>query len=408
LVDSAITRKEPSGAHAHAAISGWGRVPELDALRALAAIAVMTYHLRSYWLPRAWIAVDLFFVTSGYLVTSIILKHGRGWGFLGTFYLRRLLRIMPVYLLVIALLAILDPMLPLRSNFAGLPFHLTYLHTLNRYGLTKIPEFSPYLLHTWTIAVEEQFYLLWPLLLLCAGRTRVLVFGIAATAISVAARSRGIHWWTTLGRLDPLALGAVLAAVLVDRHRVMANIKRYRTGFLLAAGGGLAALIAAVFSGGFPTDGPPAWPAATVLASSIMWFGLVGLVITHAGHPALAPLRRPRLCFLGQMSYSLYLYHLPVFWITRDYLFAIGIKGRSLWGDALQVVCVIALAMLSFRTIERPLLRLKDRFGYVGPSRLNASSSLRKRPRARVQILRAASALISRRRPICANVSRSR
>ncbi len=59
---------------ATAANSGWGRIPELDALRALAAIAVMTYHLRSSWLPRAWIAVDLFFVVSGYLITSIILK----------------------------------------------------------------------------------------------------------------------------------------------------------------------------------------------------------------------------------------------------------------------------------------------------------------------------------------------
>ncbi len=169
LMPGATARTDSGRAHAPAESTGWGRVPELDALRGLAAIAVLTYHLRSYWLPRAWIAVDLFFVVSGYLITSIILKHGRDVGFLGTFYLRRILRITPVYLLAIAALAVFDPLLPKRCDFAGLPFHLTYLHTLNRYGLTTIPEFSPYLLHTWTIAVEEQFYLLWPLLLWRAG-----------------------------------------------------------------------------------------------------------------------------------------------------------------------------------------------------------------------------------------------
>ncbi len=65
------------------------------------------------------------------------------------------------------------------------------------------------------------------------------------------------------------------------------------------------------------------------------------------------------------MSYSLYLYHLPIFWITHDYLVSIGIKGRSLWVDALQLTCVVALALLTFRAIELPLLRFKDRFSYA-------------------------------------------
>jgi peptidoglycan/LPS O-acetylase OafA/YrhL len=388
--------------------AGWGRVPELDALRALAAIAVMTYHLRSYWLPRAWVAVDLFFVLSGYFITSIALKYGENTGFLWTFYLRRALRILPVYLLTLLALSVLSPWLPQRCHFAGLPYHLVYMHTINRYGLVAIPEFSPYLLHTWTIAIEEQFYLVWPILLLFARRGQALLLGAAVATISVVARSGGIHWWTTLGRLDALALGGILAALLADRQCVLERIQQYRTGFCAAAGAGLATLILAAYGGGFPIEGPPKWPAMTVLASSVMWFGVVGLVVTHAGHPLLAFLRRPRLCFLGQMSYSLYLYHYVVFWIMRDYLYSVGIRGRSLAGDAASVLFVIGLSLLSFRYIELPLLRFKDRFHYGGPSSHNPSSSFLRRPRARIQILRAASALTPRRWPISANVSRSR
>jgi peptidoglycan/LPS O-acetylase OafA/YrhL len=92
----ANVRRDPGPTGQPEARSGWGRVPELDALRALGAIAVMAYHLKSSWLPRAWIAVDLFFLISGYLITSIILKYGGNARFLGAFYLRRGLRILPV------------------------------------------------------------------------------------------------------------------------------------------------------------------------------------------------------------------------------------------------------------------------------------------------------------------------
>ncbi len=366
-MQSADIRRDPGPAFAPAAASGWGRVPELDALRALAAIAIMTYHLRSSWLPRAWIAVDLFFLLSGYLITSIILKHGRSAGFLGTFYLRRALRIMPVYLLTITALSVFSPLLPQRCNFAGLVYHLTYTHTINRYPGIAIPEFSPYLLHTWTIAVEEHFYLFWPLLLVSTGRRRVLALGTAMVTISVVARSAGIHWWTTVARLDALAMGGMLAALLADRCAVLERLQWYRRSFGLAAAGGLATLIAAVFAGVFPMHGPPGWAGTTVLASGAMWFGLVGLVVTHSGHPAMALLRRPRLCFMGQMSYSVYLYHLVVFWVAQDYCYSIGLHGRPLWSDAFLVLIVVGLAMLSFRYIELPLLRFKDRFGYVRP-----------------------------------------
>jgi peptidoglycan/LPS O-acetylase OafA/YrhL len=324
----------------------------------------MTYHLRADWLPRAWIAVDLFLVVSGYLITSIILKYGRSRGFLGVFYVRRALRIMPVYALVIAVLAAFSPVLPQRCNFAGLPYHLTYMHTLNRYPSIAIPEFSPYLLHTWTIAVEEQFYLCWPLLTVAGGRMRVLGLGVALVVMSVLARLAGIHWWTTLGRLDALALGGVLAALFADRLAILKRMQAYRAGFAVSAAAGLATLVISAFEGGFPMHGPPPWSAITVLAASVMWFGLVGLVVMHTGHPVLRILRRPRICFLGQMSYSLYLYHLPIFWIAHDCLYARGITARPFWSQAVLVLIVVALGVLSFQYVELPLHRFKDRFRY--------------------------------------------
>ena len=98
------------------------RVGELDSLRGFAAIAVMIFHAREAWLPFGWAAVDLFFVLSGYLITSIILRQGGRPGFLSSFYVRRGLRTWPIYYLLIAFLIVLSPVLPRAFEWPQLPF----------------------------------------------------------------------------------------------------------------------------------------------------------------------------------------------------------------------------------------------------------------------------------------------
>ncbi len=117
------------------------RIPELDALRGLAALAIVVYHL---WVPQVTLlgtAVDLFFVLSGYLITSIILGQVDQPGFLGRFYARRALRIWPIYYLSLLALVALSPLLPGPSRLDGLPYYLTYTQRIPDYWFGDVPPF---------------------------------------------------------------------------------------------------------------------------------------------------------------------------------------------------------------------------------------------------------------------------
>src|SRR5262245_25669872 len=111
------------------------RVRELDALRGLAALAIVVYHFALSWFPIGWAFVDLFFVLSGYLITSIILEHRQSPRFLPRFYLRRGLRIWPIYYLCLLLLLVFGPSLPRPTDWGALPAHLTYTQNVERYWL---------------------------------------------------------------------------------------------------------------------------------------------------------------------------------------------------------------------------------------------------------------------------------
>ncbi len=155
------------------------RVAELDALRGIAALMVLSLHLglgASYAVLAS--AVDLFFVLSGYLITRIILDHGTQTGFLARFYVRRSLRIWPIYYASILTLVLVNRWLPHRQAMDGLGNYLTYTQFIQHYWFGRPPWFSMYFAHTWTLAAEEQFYIFWPLLAVllgagdCAWRSR--------------------------------------------------------------------------------------------------------------------------------------------------------------------------------------------------------------------------------------------
>jgi peptidoglycan/LPS O-acetylase OafA/YrhL len=339
------------------------RVPELDALRGLAALAIVVYHFALSWFPIGWAAVDLFFVLSGYLITAIILEHQESPRFLGRFYLRRGLRIWPIYYLSLLVLLVLGPYLPRPTDGGRLAAYLTYTQNVERYWSSTPREFSWYFNHTWTLAIEEQFYLFWPVLVLLAGRRRVAHLALVLLSASVVARGCGVHWWTLLGRSDGLALGALLAACLRDRARLESWLAGHRRelGLLAAVAAGYLVIVAS--RGGLPGHGMPLWPASTVLAINGLFVGAVGLVVLNTGRPSLGWLRRPRLVYLGKISYGLYLYHMIVLRIKLDLCRAWGI-GHNFWIDAGMIAASFALAVLSWHFVEQPILALKDRFGY--------------------------------------------
>lgn len=344
--------------------AGPSRVAELDALRGLAALAVVVFHACGRWLPCGWAAVDLFFVLSGFLITSIVLRHAGDRGFLLSFYARRGLRIWPLYYLAVGLVALATPLLAQKPDWSSLLAQLTFTQGISEYWTGRAaPGFSIYLIHTWTLAIEEQFYLLWPALILLVGRRRVIPLALAVGLISVSARWSGWRYTLLLARSDGLALGGLLAALFEragDDPRKTTNLARMS---LVAAIGGLAAtwmLGGLDFLLRIKHYGP------TLLAYNVMFFGMVGLVAARAGHPALAVLRRRRLVWLGTVSYGLYLIHQILFVILGDILLARNVEGsRPAWVFVPAILMSLVLAGLSYRWIEEPILRLKSRFRYA-------------------------------------------
>jgi peptidoglycan/LPS O-acetylase OafA/YrhL len=176
----------------------------------------------------------------------------------------------------------------------------------------------------------------------------------------------GVNWWLLLGRADGFALGGLLAALLSDRGLVERRRKGLVAGFGLAVAIGLAGVVLAATLGALPgprvTSTP--WKSPVITAFCVAFFGIVGLVVLHAGSPRLAFLRRPRLRRIGTISYGLYLYHFIIFMAGNDIAASLGMGGRPVWRDALMVLATFGLAALSWRYVERPILGLKDRFRY--------------------------------------------
>ncbi len=341
------------------------RVVELDGLRGLACLTILVYHFRPVLVPYGWASVDLFFVLSGYLITAILIRHEGSPGLLRSFYVRRGLRIWPVYYLTILAVVIAGPWLPKVTSWSGLGYFLTYTQNVPLYWSARVPPFSPYAAHLWTLANEEQFYVLWPLLVVALGRRAVIPLGLGLASLSVAARSAGFSPWLLAARADGFALGGILAAILADSDRVGRRIPIYRHGFACVTLIALGVVAVAMARGVLPTFGrPPQGAGFSVLAINVVFAGIVGLVVTNVGRRHVAWLRRPRLVHLGTLSYGLYVYHYVVLTLSDDVLVAMRGYGRTSLTNVFVIALIYGLAAASWAWLEKPLLSLKGRFPY--------------------------------------------
>ena len=331
------------------------RIPELDGLRGLAAITVVSYHMNVDAMPFGWMAVDLFFVLSGYLITGIILRDGGEPGFLKIFYIRRGLRIWPIYYLWMIVTYFVDVA---RPNFPTLVLYATYCQRVPNYWFADW--FGWYKMdHTWSLAVEEQFYLIWPTLVILAGGRRLIPLACGCVAAAILARAGGLQSQLLLCRCDGLALGAILAAVETcpDFPR-----RARRLALLSAVVAGVAALWCFSRTDGLFAEYRDAGLNAEGLLASFGSLAIVVVTLLSQGTRATAWLRVPPLVYLGKISYGFYIYHWMIYLVVQK------MGGRFVPGIPISWLAVplitLSLAALSWHFIEAPILRLKDQFHY--------------------------------------------
>jgi peptidoglycan/LPS O-acetylase OafA/YrhL len=345
------------------------RIKELDSIRGLAALCIVFFHL---WIQAPGIlgtAVDLFFVLSGYLITSIILRNSLNDRFLLSFYLRRGLRIWPIYYLTLLAMVMIYPFLPPCGNLDDWAYYVTFTQEIARYKPVVAPSFPSAFRHTWSLAIEEQFYLVWPPLIWLTGKTRLPVISVALVGLAVLARSLNLSAFILITHLDGLVLGGLLAGILGDQKHTADHRRRLDWRFRTL---GLCSAVLFLGATALPKIQsivrPELVPAVAVymfkpLFLNLAFFALVGTVILRAGEPRLHWLRDRRLVYLGSISYGIYLYHHFIFEICHYYQSFYGIHGNLLL-DAAKVMASLGLAALSWRYVERPILALKDRFSY--------------------------------------------
>jgi peptidoglycan/LPS O-acetylase OafA/YrhL len=333
-------------------------LPGLDGLRALAVLAVLAYHARPDWLPGGFLGVEVFFVISGFIITRSLLQEWRDASriSLGAFWLRRARRLLPaLFLLLLAVLgyaALFEPraVAALRADLlAALAYVTNWRLILAGQSYFEAFEKPSMLRHLWSLAVEEQFYVVWPIFLaVCLPILKknmtllLIVAGAIAAAVAMAllyepGKDASRVYYGTDTRASGLLLGAALAFVLSEGAR------NGRLGIAVAGIAGLAGLAFAVstleetstflYRGGFFAVGLLSCAAILALVRP----GRMSRIVSCA------PLR-----WLGVRSYGIYLWHWPVFLLTWP-------DQASIVIVAAQVVAVVLIAALSYHYLERPV-----------------------------------------------------
>lgn len=384
------------------------RLPALDGVRGIAIALVMVYHffavtgangsrldsVVTHITGVGWSGVDVFFVLSGFLITGILLDARAGSSpYFRTFYGRRVLRIFPLYYGALAMLLFVLPQVqdidPVRlSSFRDHQlWYWTYTHNLRpAFGGSPTSDIIESW-HLWSLAIEEQYYIVWPTVVLLLGRRSLLGACLGMVAFSVGLRiarriagaDEQLIYKFTPARMDGLAAGSALA-IVARSPRDLARVTRLMP-FAAAVAVAVLAVIAARNGGLGPYD------------ADLLSYGLVGITTLGAAiliaalrardsSPASRFFNTPPLRWLGRYSYGMYVIHWPVaIALSRDTSIVDGppvISGSTMLGRLLFFAVALALtssiAWFSWQLFESQFLKLKDRLPYRAPHSMIAAA----------------------------------
>jgi peptidoglycan/LPS O-acetylase OafA/YrhL len=368
-------------------------IPALDGIRGVAAATVFIYHygggarssvflvhLAGKAIHLGWVGVSLFFVLSGFLITGILLDSMRRPQWWKTFFIRRALRIFPLY--YFALFAVILVGLLLRTPWSQIfPIWPLFLYLQDFPHVAKIETLSPIFIvgHLWSLAVEEQFYLVWPMLLLFASRRNVvrrLCVGVFLGSLIFRLWIFGFHlnseWalYFIVGRAGEMTAGGFLAASLRGSDRERAQIFAAARPVLLSS---LAVIMAIVWWAN-DTDARGPWMATLGITFFSLLFASVIALCLKPGWTERV-FRVPMLRWLGKVSYGIYVYHLllyPLFaWVTHQLIPNASGKKYLFVLAAVATVGTLTTAWVSFAVLESRFLRLKASLGKPQPVAAN-------------------------------------
>lgn len=356
--------------------------PELDLLRFFSFLAVFAVHTLTYpvdylvkrhvpvllakiALPFVYggaFGVDLFFVLSAYLITDLLLREKQQFGHLNirAFYMRRILRIWPLYYVFIATVVIF-PALDLAHQFRP-QFLIPFLLFVGNWSFVLLGWPASIIVPLWSVSVEEQFYLLWPPLVARLTRERIVVAAWIMVASANAVRvyeivishSTAVHLWAnTLAHLDSLAAGIGMAVLMRGR------VPDWRIGNRLVLA--VAAVLLFALRGYFVGEMKTPQSLGDVLGYPVVVVGCCLFLISFLG----LRVRVPFLTYLGKISYGLYVYHMLAVRLAERMLPEAGGVVHIVERLLLALSLTIVISAVSYSVIEKPFLKLKRRFTFV-------------------------------------------
>ncbi len=348
----------------------------LDGLRGLAILLVVIYHnfgfINVFFF--GWLGVDLFFVLSGFLITDILLNALGKPNYLRNFYMRRVLRIFPLYYLCLVIFLLILPLFP--GHKAALGYYSdnqvwlwTYLQ--NWLYIFKPTSSTDILHHFWSLAVEEQFYLLWPLTILLIRKPRFLIMLLAVILLSVI--SLRFILWTykieslayfnlyTFSRVDGICIGSMLALI----QRINTNILRKYTTFIVLGLAGMNFLFYffnRYYNFSFPYLAIVGYTTFAIMFALLVYEGIDGRnkIINFLFNNGLMK-------FFGKISYGLYVYHWPIYILASGIIAewvgnALPFLPARISASFITALIAVGISVLSFKYFESYFIGLKNKY----------------------------------------------
>jgi peptidoglycan/LPS O-acetylase OafA/YrhL len=363
--------------HQYSPNSARAYYPALDGVRGLAILMVVFFHNFGFanYFYFGWLGVDLFFVLSGFLITEILLKTVGKSNYLKNFFLKRALRIFPLYYTVLIVSIFFLSLIPtLGDNLGYYVDNQIWLWTFlqNWLFIFNEPEKTNFLVHFWSLAVEEQFYLVWPFLILFVRKPKVLLVLVSTILLFIIFLR--VWLWTnhvqlqnyfnpyTFTRFDGICIGCMLALIMTINFNFL---RKYNTVIVLT----LAVLnFIFYFLNKASSYALPYLPFFGYTSFAFVFAFLIYEAVAGKNKLVNYIFRLPALKFLGKISYGLYVFHWPIYLAlfpklvaTLNHSLNLNVHSSQIASSLIATLIGLGVSIISYYTFETKFLRLKNK-----------------------------------------------